>query len=178
MKKTVLLLLFVFISLSSCKKKDLDVNFSTNLSSTSEQIEVNTTTRNVMTGSPFDTSFVLNLDNSDTHEYLDQLKSIDLSNVNLTFDGLAGLAGNTTVVDLTITFDNDIVINIPNFSFDQVAQGDPIMITDTQKIQQAADRLLNNKKVNITVTGTIPSNDAFQFYITVSAKANIKAGAL
>ncbi len=178
MKKTVLLFVFTVLSLTACKKEALDVTFSTDLSATSDQIVVNETVRSAMSGPDYLIDFDLDLDNSDTHDYLDKLKSIDLSNVKLTFDGLSGLAGNTTVVDLTITVDNDIVITIPNFSYDLVAQGDPIMITDTQKIQQIADKLLSQKKVNIKISSRVPTTDPQHFYISFKAKANIKAGAL
>ena len=178
MKKTLLLLLLTFTGLTSCKKDALDVNFSTDLSATSDEIVVNETQRNVMTGQDYSTTFVLDMDNSDTHDYLDQLKSLNLSNVNISFEGLENLAGNNTVVDLTITIDNDIIITIPDFNYDMVAQGEPFAITNMQKIEQIADRLLANKKINIIVSGSIPSGDTFHFYITFSAKADIKASAL
>ena len=179
MKKAVLLLFVLSIfSLTSCKKDALDVSFNTNLSATSEQIDVNETVRNTMSGPDYNITFVLDLDNSETHDYLDKLKSIELSDVKLFFDGLAGLAGNTTVVDITITIDNDIVITIPNFSYDLVAQGDPIMISDMQKIKLIADKLLNRKKVNINISSSVPTTDPQHFHISFKAKAKIKAEAL
>ena len=178
MKKTVLLFVFTVLSLTACKKDALDVTFSTDLSATSDQIVVNEPARTTMSGPDYEVSFDLDLDNSDTHEYLEKLKSIDLSNVRLYFNGLSGLAGNNTVVDFTITVDNDIVITIQNFSYDLVAQGDPIMITDTQKIEQIADKLLSKKKVNIKISSRVPTNDTQHFNISFKTKANIKAGAL
>ncbi len=178
MKKALLFFVLTLTGLTSCKKKALDVNFDTNLSATSEEVVVNETTRNAMTGQNYTTTFVLDLDNSDTHGYLDRLKSLDLSNVAVTFDGLENLSGNNTVVELTIAVDNDIIITIPGFNYDMVAQGNPISITDTQKIEQIAGRLLDNKKINITISSRIPSTGTFHFHITFSAKANIKASAI
>ncbi len=176
-KLIILPLLMILLLMSSCGKAT-DVTFDSQLSQTSDEIVVNESTQNKRVNTPFSTAFVLSLDNSDTHEYLNQLKDLDLSDVNLSFTGLSGLSGNTTVVDLIITVDNQIVITIPNFNFDMVAQGDPIMITDTQKINQIATRLLDNKKINIEISGSIPSTDTYHFQIKFQAKATITADVL
>ena len=167
----------MLLIMTSCDKAT-EVTFDSQLSQTSDEVAVNETTQNRTTNTAFSTVFVLNLDNSDTHDYLDQLKDLDLSDVNLSFSGLSGLAGNTTVVDLTIIIDNQIVITIPNFNFDMVAQGDPIMINDTQKINQIAARLLDHKKINVEITGSIPSSDTYHFRIKLQTKATITADAL
>jgi len=178
MKKFSLSSLFLMLLVMTSCDKATEVSFDSQLSQTSDEIAVNESTQNKTTNAPFSTSFVLSLDNSDTHDYLDQLKDLDLSDMKLSFTGLSGLAGNTTVVDLTIIVDNQIVINIPNFNFDMVAQGDPIMITDTQKINQIATRLLDRKKINIEISGSIPSSDTYHFRIKLQAKATITADAL
>ena len=178
MKKLSLLsLLMMLFVMSSCDKVT-EVTFDSQLSQTSDEVAVNESTHNRTANTPFSTAFVLSLDNSDTHDYLDQLKDLELSNLNLSFTGLSGLTGNTTVVDLTITVDNQIVITIPNFNFDMVAQGDPFMITDTQKINQIASRLLDHKKINVEIRGSIPSSDTYHFRIKLQAKATITADAL
>jgi len=177
MKKVLLLVTLVAVSLTSCKKDLTEVTFSTDLSKTSDQIVVNAPTSRAV-ASNFDTTFVLDLDNADTHDYLDQIEDIDLDDVQMIFQGLSGLAGNQVPTNLRITINNQITFDFPNFTYDSVAQGDPIMITDNAKIQQVADLLKTAKKITIKVESYIPDTNMYQFNIKFMAKANITANAL
>jgi len=177
MKKVLLLVTLVAVSLSSCKKDLTEVTFSTNLSKTSDQIVVNAPTSKA-TASNFNTTFVLDLDNADTHNYLDQIKDVDLDDVRITFQGLAGLAGNQVPTNFTITINNQITFDFPNFTYDSVAQGDPIMITDNAKIQRVANLLKTAKKITIKIESYIPDTNMYEFNIKFMAKAKITANAL
>ncbi len=176
MKKASLILLFIALGLTSCKKDALDVSFNSNLSATSDEVVVNDGTR--VATSPYSTTYELDLKNTDTQDYLDRLKDVSLSDVKFYFNGLAALAGNQVPTNLSITINNQITFEFANFTYDGVAQGDPIMITDTAKIKQVAELLLQNKKVTIDVNGAIPDTAAHHFFIKMMAKAHITAKAL
>ena len=176
MKKVALLLVLAVITLSSCKKDAADVTFSTNLSKTSDQIDVNAPTMKAV--SAFNETFIVDLSNADTQDYINKIKDVDLENVRIAFQGLAGLAGNNTPTTLKITVNNQIVLMYNNFVYDRVANGQDFVIDDTQKINQMAALLQSAKKLTIKVEGNIPDTAMYQFYIKFMAKANITASAL
>ncbi len=178
--KKLFILLVVALSLSACDKDLLETSFTTDLSVTSDEIVVGDTPINTQKifQVPYETEFTLDLSNPDTQEYLDRIKEIDLSEAKLNFLGLESLSGNTASYELYILFDNQYLIQIPNFNFDMVAQGDPIMITDQETINNVADILLNRKKVQIKVYGYLPANDIYRFHIRFSTKAKITAKVL
>ena len=176
MKKVVLLLLLTVITLTSCKKDATDVTFSTNLSKTSDQIDVNSPT--MKASSAFNETFIVDLSNADTQDYIDRIKDIDLENVRISFQGLAGLAGNTTSTILRITVNDQITLTFNNFVYDNVANGQDFVIDDAQKVNEMADLLKSAKKLTIKVEGNIPDTAMYQFYINFMAKANITASAL
>jgi len=177
MKKLSLIVLFIALGFTSCKKDIADVSFNSNLSATSNEVVVNDVTRSAAT-TPYSTSYELDLKNSDTEDYLNKLKEIKLSDVKFYFEGLAALAGNQVPTDLSFTINNQITFEFPGFTYDGVAQGDPIMITDTAKVQQIAELLLQNKKITVSVNGVIPDAAAHHFFVKIMAKANITAKAL
>jgi len=181
MKKFILLSLLI-VTISSCDKDLLDVSFSSNLSQTSEPIIINSPSIN----SPsvknplqaYETTFVVDLENPDTKDYLNKIKDIDLENVRIAFQGLDGLAGNTTPTVLKITVNNQLVLEFNDFKYSDVANGQEFAIEDTQKIKEMASLLFSTKKLTIKVEGNIPDTAMYQFYIKFMAKANITASAL
>ncbi len=178
MKKLLILTLVLLVAgLTSCEKNAMGVDVNTNIAATSDRIDVNDAEK-LRSGADFTTSFYVDIDNEDTHNYLEKIEAVDLSDVVLTFDGLAALADNTTPVALSVIIDDEIVIDIPDFSYDQIAQGEPLKIVDAQKISAIADKLLTEKRVKITVSGSVPTPDPYHFYITFKAKAKISAGVL
>jgi len=177
MNKVLLLVTLVAVSLTSCDKDLTEVTFSTNLSKTSDQIVVNAPTNKAL-DSNFNTTFVLDLDNADTHDYLDKIKDIDLKNVRMTFQGLSGLSGNTTPTVLKITINNEIIFEFNDFKYSDIADGEEFVIDDTQKINRAADLLKSAKKLTIKIEGNIPDTNMYQFFIKFMAKADITANAL
>ena len=175
MKK--LILFFILISFSSCKKSLGDVDFTTNLSKTSDEIVVNKTKQQNVLG-VYETEFVLDLSNSDTKEYLNKLKNLDLKEVGLSFQGLSGLINNRNVTTLSISFDDQVVIVLNNFVYSQVANGNVFNLTQTQKLNEVAQILLNKKKVKIKIVGNIPDPAEYHFFIKFMAKADITANVL
>lgn len=177
MKKVALLLVLTMIGFTSCKKDAADVEFSTNLSKTSDQIDVNSPTLKMAT-SAYNETFVVDLENAETRDYINKIKDVDLENVRIAFQGLAGLAGNTTPTVLRLTINNQVVLEYNNFVYDRVANGQDFVIDDTQKVDQMANLLQTAKKLTIKVEGNIPDTAMYQFYIKFMAKANITASAL
>jgi len=177
MKKVLLLVTLVAVSLTSCDKDLTEVTFSTDLSKTSDQIVVNAPTNRAV-ASNFNTTFVLDLNNADTHDYLDKIEDIDLEDVRMIFQGLSSLSGNTTPTVLKITINNDIIFEFNDFKYSDIANGQEFFIDDTQKINRAADLLKTAKKLTIKIEGNIPDTNMYQFFIKFMAKANITANAL
>ncbi len=177
--RKIIFLISILLIVSACDKID-DVSFETNLSQQSSEIVVNDDVpRSKINYYPtYNAEFDLSLDNADTHDYLNKLKEIDLSNVQFSFEGLNALAGNTDPVDLTIIIDNETVLSLSDFSYDTVAQGDPIMLTDITKINMIANNLLQNKKLHVQILSSIPSLDLLRFYINFNVHAKITANVL
>jgi len=177
MKKFSLLLLFLTLVLSSCDKDATEVNFTTNISATSDDIAVNETSMKT-NSNHYDVEFEVNLENEDTQEYLDKIKDIDIQELNLIFNGLEDLAGNQTPTNLKITIDNNIVFEYNGFKYDLVASGEKFQIENTDKIKEVAELLQNKKKVTVRIEGVIPDMNFHQFTITVDALAKITADVL
>jgi hypothetical protein len=182
MKKLFLFALAISLTFTSCKKDALDVNFTTNISATSPQIDVNTAPINgasrMSSSATFSQSFVVDLSNPDTQDYLNKLKEISLSDVRLQFSGLSDLVSNNVDTDLTVTIDNQITFHYGNFKYSQVANGQDFDLVDSQKNAEIAEILLNRKKITVKIDGTIPDTATYHFFIKFLAKANIKAEAL
>ncbi len=176
MKRISLLLVFL-MTIMSCEKAT-EVDFSTSLSATSDQISVNNVPMRGMVAGQYETTFVLNLDNNDTHKYLDNIKNLDLNEVSLVFQGLSGLAGNQTPTHLKLTFNNQINLEYTDFVYDHVASGQKFQINQSQKIREIAQLLLDRKQLTIKLEGNIPDSATYNFFIKFMAKAKITANAL
>ncbi len=177
--KNLFILLMLALSLASCDKDLLDVDFSTELSQTSDEIVVNETLlHNKITGSTYETEFDLDLSNPDTQKYLDRIKEVETKDVKMAYIGLQSLAGNTQNYFLEITLNNQFRYEISGFNFDQVAGGNPLSINNAGLMEKLSSELENQKKVHIKISGNIPSGQLYRFKIQFSAKVNITAKAL
>jgi len=177
--KKIFLLFITLWSLTSCSKDLLDVEFTTHLSQTSEEITVNNIGSRNAIGGTFTTEFTLDLSNNqDVEPYLNKIKEINLQDLSLSFQGLENLSENQIATRLEITFDNQISIDIDNFIFSNVANGQEYILTQTTQINEVAQLLLQNKKLNIKIEGNIPDTAIYHFFITLNATANITANPL
>jgi hypothetical protein len=180
MKKPIILML-IFFSLTACDKDLLDVNFSTELSQTSDEIVVNDTPaiNSKMVAVGYETEFILSLSNPDTEKYLNKIQEIDLDEVKLYFPGLEILAGNTTEYFLTIYINgNEYELEVNPVIYDQLAQGVPLEISDKQLLETIANSLLNRKQVTIRISGFMPADQLYRFRIRLTTRAEITAKAL
>ncbi len=175
-------MLVISLTFTACKKDMLDVNFTTNISATSSQIDVNDAPINsafkMSAPVAFSQSFEVDLSNSDTQDYLNQLKELSLSDVRLQFSGLSGLASNNTDTDLTITINDQVTFHYTDFKYSRVAGGQDFDLVDNRKIAEVAELLFNRKKITVKVDGFIPDSATYHFFIKFLAKAKIKAEAL
>jgi len=182
MKKLFLLVLAISLTFTACKKDALDVNFTTNLSATSSQIDVNNAPINhaykMSAPVAYSESFEVDLSNPDTQDYLNKLKEISLSDVRLQFSGLSDLASNVTDTELTVTIDNQVTFHYTNFKYSEVANGQDFDLVDNQKIAEVAEILFSRKKITVKIDGFIPDTATYHFFIKFLAKAKIKAEAL
>ena len=176
--KKIILLAAVLLSMSSCLKKATTVNFTTELSVTSDEITVNEGYERSPAAGDFSVEFTLDMDNPQVHDYLDKLKDLDLENVRLRFQGLSGLQNNQVPTHLRITFDDQITIDLDNFVWANVAGGQEYPLTQTDQIERLAQLLLQKRAVNVRIQGQIPDSAPYHFFITLAATAHITAGLL
>lgn len=171
MKKTMTMLLLVTaIFLTGCDWiKDLgEVDFSTDLT-----VNIPVTVQNDnKAGLNFSASSELRLaDNGDVEPYLEKLRKIDLSSVLVTVTGLIpgqtiySLSLDATGVGTLFTQNN--ITSSSNSFTPQV---------DTEKLKQAGEKLKNDRKLVLTVSGTASGPMAFN--IGLVFKSKITAGAL
>jgi len=176
MKKLSLLLIIVLTTISCDKLTEVD--FDTSLSATSDNVTVNSVASKAVVAGYFETTFVLDLDNADTHDYLDNIKNLDLNEVAISFQGLSALAGNTTQTNLTLIFNNQVTLQFSDFVYADVANGEKYLIKDAQKVSEIAQLLLDSKQLTLTVQGSIPDSAIYNFYIKLTAEATITANVL
>ncbi len=171
MKKTMtMLLLATAILLTGCDWiKDLgEVDFDTDLAVT---IPVTVQNDN-KTGLNFSASKELRLaDNEDVEPYLEKLRKIDLKSVLVT---VTGLTSGQTIYSLSLDatgvgtlFTQNNITSSSNSFTPQV---------DTEKLKQAGEKLKNDRKLVLTVSGT--SSGPMVFNIGLVFKSKITAGAL
>jgi len=170
-----LFLLTVFL-FASCDKEVTGITYVTHLKATTDEITVNDTQNN--NSNLFDIEFDVNLENEDTREYLDQIKNFELEKISLFFHGLDSLAENQTPTHLKITIDNDIVFDYSDFKYSMIANGNPFVINDTEKLNEVAELLYNNKFIHVKIEGEIPDTQYYQFFIEIDVLAKMEVDAL
>ena len=171
MKKTMTLLLFATaIALTGCDwiKSLGEVDFSTDLT---VNIPVTVSSGSKATLNYTASSELKLADNEDVEPYLDKLRKIDLNSVVITITGLVpGQTINTLSLDVTgggTLFTQNNITSIGNSFTPQV---------DAAKLNQAGEKLKNERKITLTVSGTASGPMVFNAGVLFDAK--ITAGAL
>ena len=177
MEKKISLLLAMILVLSGCNWiKDLaEVEFSTDLMLDIPVTVTGTKSADqakALNASNFSASLDLKLeDNEDIEPYLEKLRNIDLNSVMITVNGLtSGQTINTLTLEAAgvgIIFTQTNISN-ENNSFTPEA--------DAAKLLQAGEKLKNDRKLTVTVSGT--ANSPMVFNVNLIFDADITAGAL
>jgi hypothetical protein len=157
MKKSAFLFIVLIPFLAGCDllKKATEVKISTQLTSDIPVTVVSPTKKSLdLAGAVTDISFTqtqdLNLaDNSDIEPYLSKIKAIDLKGLIITVNGLsAGQSISSVTLDVTGvgTIFTQTGITPDNNSFTPVIAAG--------KLDQAAAKLMSDKKITLTISGT------------------------
>jgi len=171
MKKTMTLLLFATaIALTGCDwiKGLGEVDFSTDLT---VNIPVTVSSGNKATLNYTASSELKLADNEDVEPYLNKLRKIDLKSVVITITGLIPEQTiNTLSLDVagvgTLFTQNNITSTNNSFT----------PAVDAAKLNQAGEKLKNEKKITLTASGTASGPMAFNAGVLFNA--TITAGAL
>jgi len=172
MKNTIKLLavLLIAFTFNSCDEvNDLaDISIETSLT---EQIDVQITEDQDQVSD----QIVLSIDNSDTHDYLDKLKSISIEKLTYKFIGFSG--NDTCNMSVDISTDGN-VLDTKTFQIKQESDNGTIYeITDVAKLNAMATALKNNQQVSFEMDGTVSDGPA-NFKIEVTATIKIVANPL
>ena len=172
MKNTIkfLAILAVVFTLNSCDKaKELaDVTFTTTLS---EDFDVNISE----TQESINDQVILNIDNSDTHDYLDKLKSVSINKLTYRFKDFTG--NESCNMEVEISTDGN-VFETKIFQIKQAIDNGTIYeITDVAKLNAMAIALENNQQVSFKMEGTVSDGPA-TFLVEVTAEVTIVANPL
>lgn len=171
MKKTMTLLLFAAaIALTGCDwiKNLGEVDFSTDLT-VNVPVTVSSGSKTALNYSA--SNDLMLADNEDVEPYLDKLRKIDLKSVVITITGLVpGQTINTLSLDVTgvgtLFTQNNITSTSNSFT----------PTVDAAKLNQAGEKLKNDREITLTVSGTASGPMAFN--AAVLFDATVTAGAL
>jgi hypothetical protein len=172
MKNTIKLLvvLLIVFTFNSCDDvTDLaDVTFTTTLS---ENFDVSISE----TQESISNQVILNLDNSDTHDYLTKLKSVNINKLTYKFTNYTG--NESCNMEVEISTDGN-VFETKEFQIKQAVDNGTIYeITDVAKLNEMATALKNNNQVSFGMEGAVFDGPA-DFIVEVTAEVTVVANPL
>jgi hypothetical protein len=116
---------------------------------------------------PLIQSIPLNLDNADTSQYLDKLKSVEIKKMTYKIIDFSGDAEGKLTLNLLA---DDVPLNsITDINVKNAADAGTVFeVTDKTALTNAANSLLKNKTINLNTTGQAVSEGmSFKFLITL-----------
>jgi len=168
------LVALLLLGFNSCKK-ELLVNFDTQLSET-KSLRINQTSGSSV---PFKEVLTIELENSDTEEYLDRISSIEnINNFTYQFKNFIGdptgtISMNTLVNGVTIDRIENIVVKT------EVENEKKFQITDPEKLNAISSALTQDLKVTFEFSGTAQCDAApMGFDIELKMNVDVVANAL
>jgi hypothetical protein len=172
MKNTIKLLVVLLIAFTfnSCDNvEDLaDVTFTTTLSENFD-VSISETQENISN------QIILNLDNSDTHDYLTKLKSVNINKLTYKFTNYTG--NESCNMEVEISTDGN-VFETKEFQIKQAVDNGTIYeITDVAKLNAMSIALKNNNQVTFKMEGTVADGSA-DFIVEVTAEVTVVANPL
>lgn len=171
MKNTIKFLALLLISLpfTSCEKLT-DVDFSTEITNQFD-VHINQNQGNISQ------SITLNLDNSDTHDYLNKIKEVNITKLTYKVTNFTGDATGS----INVVFSSDGTDFLSNdFNVKQANDNATIYeITNLTHLNQMATALKNNHQVELSISGDcLAENDDMDFDIEVTAELDVVANPL
>ncbi len=172
MKTTVKILSVLLICLvfTSCVEDLLDVDFDTT-AKTTIVAHVNQGQETI------NESVILSLDNNDTHEYLDNIKSVKIK--KLTYKIISFSGNDLGSIDVGFYAD-DITLKTEAFVVKDAYNVSTIFqVTDISKLNAMADLLKNKKSTTVGISGqTFSLEGNMDFNIEVTAELEVTANPL
>ena len=172
------------ILLSSCSKDELDVDLQTTLyedldviaTSGSDRIDSHKST---ITDSeyPFSKSAILSLDNEDTHQYLNKIKSVKIKKLTYRVEDYGTSHGTLTAI---LYADEREIHRVDNL-LATTDSGEAIVfevLNVDDNISQMENALLNNKNLTLTITGNRFCSCSMTFKVRVTADIEAVANPL
>lgn len=118
---------------------------------------------------------VLSLDNTDTHDYLDKLKSVEFKKLTYKFKDFSG--NESCTMNVEISFDGTL-FDTQQFDVKQAVDNQTIYeITDVNTLNSIATALKNNKQVSFKMEGEVFNGEA-EFTTELTAEIAIVANPL
>lgn len=172
MKNTIKLLavLLVVFTFNSCDeaKALADVNFDTTVS---QDITIHIGENQEYISD----EMTLNIDNADTHAYLDRLKNVTIKKLTYKFKDFTG--NENCTINVEISTDNN-VFETKEFTIKQEVDNETVFeITDVNKINAMSTALQNNKSVTFKMEGEVSNGEA-DFKVEVTAELEVVANPL
>jgi hypothetical protein len=172
--KIIIALLFI-TTLSSCKKDLGEFTFGTTLHKVFP-IEVSQTDGVAVS---FDTNnAVVSMDNTDTHEYLENIKDVKVKSISFFFENFTG--DTTGVVNATYFVDEVPFYTLTNINVaNEVGASYSHKITDTTLLNQVATALKNHQEITAKYVGDVQCDeDMMRFDINATFELDITADVL
>ena len=174
MKNTIKFLAIILISITfqSCDDiEDLaDVNFNTTIN---EKIAFHVDQNQ----EAISESITLSIDNSDTHDYLNNLERVSIT--KFTYKIIDFIGDEEGSVNITFFVDG-VSLSQESFIVKQVNDDATIFeITDTNKLNTIASTLKNNHQITASISGTSTAiNDSMDFKVDITINLSIVANPL
>jgi len=172
MKNTITFLTLLFISLpfTSCIEDLTNVDFSTDIT---EKFDVHINQNQTAISQ----SIILQLDNSDTHDYLNNINEVSITKLTYKVTNFTGDA--TGSIDIEFSSDGTVLL-LNDFIVKQANDNATIYeISNVTHLNQIAAALKNNQQVELSVSGEcLAENDDMDFDIEVTAELDIVANPL
>ncbi len=171
MKNTIkfLILLVITTSFFACDKLT-DVNFDTTITERIP-VHINQTTG---TSTAFNESIILSLDNNDTHDYLNDIKAVEINSLTYKLIQFSGDANGTIdvqfYIDANPLMQNDIIVkqSVDNLTIFE--------ITDVQELNTIASALKNGHQVTARYQGNaLCNNGSMDFKVEISMSVAVTA---
>lgn len=167
--KNLFVALFI-LSISSCNKDLTEFDFTT----------TQTKTYNVSLNSGavvLDETVIFNIDNIDTHNYLDHLKNVKINKMTYHINNFSGEADATT--SFVAQYDGTPFHSLSNINLKNASDSSTqFEVTDTNALNAIAAKLLNKQNVNIRSIGSVTHDDLVTFTITITLELKVTADAI
>lgn len=174
MKKTIkfLTILILVFNFTSCDQLEDATSVDINT------VQKASITAHVNAGNdvPFNQNVTINIDNSDTHSYLNLIKKVSINSLTYRIINFTGDANGSINVDLSA--DNAVLASHAIVVKTTADSGVIYKITDTAALNAIAAKLKSGSSVVFAMKGTSTSNGEMDFKVEITLDLKITASPL